>query len=93
MERQAIEGYWRRNLRLMMILLAIWAVVSLVLSIILVNALNEVTFAGWPLGFWMAQQGAIFTFVVLIFVYAKTMDRYDNELEMTLQAGAGGGGS
>lgn len=78
---QAIQDYWRRNVRLKITLLSIWGFVSLVLAILLVKPLNEVSLGGFPLGFWMAQQGAIFVFVVLIFVYAKTMDRYDSELE------------
>jgi putative solute:sodium symporter small subunit len=78
---QAIQRYWRRNVRLKVVLLSIWAVVSLLLAILLVNQLNEVSFGGFPLGFWVAQQGSIFTFVILIWVYARTMDRYDSELE------------
>lgn len=87
---QAISDYWRRNVRLKIILLSIWAFVSIVLSILMINVLNEASIGGFPLGFWMAQQGSIFVFVVLIFVYAKTMDRYDTELEATLQGMAGG---
>ncbi len=76
-----IAEYWRKNVRLKVILLTIWGVVSLLLSILLVEQLNQVSLGGFPLGFWMAQQGSIFTFVILIFVYASTMDRYDAELE------------
>jgi putative solute:sodium symporter small subunit len=83
---QAIQEYWRRNLRLKILLLSIWAIVSLLLAIILVNQLNEVSFGGFPLGFWVAQQGSIFTFVILIWVYAHTMDRYDAELEEKVEA-------
>lgn len=87
---QAIADYWRRNIRLKVVLLTIWAVVSIVLSILMINVLNEASVGGFPLGFWMAQQGSIFVFVILIFVYAKTMDRYDTELEATLQGAQGG---
>jgi putative solute:sodium symporter small subunit len=87
---QAIADYWRRNVRLKIVLLTIWAVVSIVLSILMINVLNEASVGGFPLGFWMAQQGSIFVFVVLIFVYAKTMGRYDTELEATLQGSQGG---
>jgi putative solute:sodium symporter small subunit len=73
------EEYWRRNLRLMVILLTIWFVVSFVLGILLVDPLNAIVINGFPLGFWIAQQGAIYTFVVLILVYAKLMDRLDDE--------------
>lgn len=82
-EQPAEEGwqraYWRRNLRLMVVLLAIWFLVSYVFGILLVEPLNAVVIAGFPLGFWFAQQGSIYTFVVLILVYAKLMDRLDDE--------------
>ncbi len=73
------EEYWRRNLRLMVILLAIWFTVSFVFGILLVDLLNEIVFAGFPLGFWFAQQGSIYTFVILIGVYAWRMDSLDDE--------------
>ena len=73
------EEYWRRNLRLMAILLTIWFTVSFVFGILLVEQLNRIVIGGFPLGFWFAQQGSIYTFVVLILVYAKRMDRLDVE--------------
>ncbi|MDG4767176.1 DUF4212 domain-containing protein [Solwaraspora sp. WMMD406] len=73
------QQYWRRNLRLMVILLAIWFVVSFVFGILLIQPLNNIVIAGFPLGLWFAQQGSIYTFVILILVYAKMMDRLDNE--------------
>lgn len=72
------QGYWRRNLRLMVILLVIWFVVSFGFGVLLVEPLNEIVIAGFPLGFWFAQQGSIYTFVVLILVYAVLMDRLDD---------------
>ncbi|MEU5554395.1 MULTISPECIES: DUF4212 domain-containing protein [unclassified Micromonospora] len=71
--------YWSRNLRLMVILLAIWFIVSFGFGVLLVEPLNEIVIAGFPLGFWFAQQGSIYVFVVLIFVYAKMMDRLDRQ--------------
>ncbi|MDG4832653.1 DUF4212 domain-containing protein [Solwaraspora sp. WMMD1047] len=71
--------YWSRNLRLMVILLSIWFVVSFGFGILLIKPLNEIVIAGYPLGFWFAQQGSIYVFVILIFVYAKMMDRLDKE--------------
>ncbi|NDL60894.1 DUF4212 domain-containing protein [Phytoactinopolyspora sp. XMNu-373] len=71
--------YWRRNLRLMAILLFIWFAVSFGCGILFVEQLNEFTFFDYPLGFWFAQQGSIYTFVVLILVYALRMDRLDKE--------------
>jgi putative solute:sodium symporter small subunit len=73
------EEYWRRNLRLMAILLVIWFTVSFGFGILLVEQLNRIEIAGFPLGFWFAQQGSIYVFVVLILVYAKRMDRLDIE--------------
>ena len=73
------QEYWRRNLRLMLTLLAIWASVSFGASILFVEQLNEITINNFPLGFWFAQQGSIVTFVVLVGVYAWKMDRLDDE--------------
>jgi len=73
------HGYWRANVKLQVALLAIWAVFGYVLSIILAEPLNDVDLGGFPLGYWFAQQGAIYVFVVLIFVYAYVMDRVDHE--------------
>jgi putative solute:sodium symporter small subunit len=77
-ERQRQE-YWRRNLRLMAVLLTIWAAVSFGAGILFVEQLNEIVIAGFPLGFWFAQQGSIITFVILIAVYVVRMDRLDAE--------------
>ncbi len=70
--------YWRENLRILSILLAIWFAVSFVCGILLVEPLNAFRLAGFPLGFWFAQQGAIYVFVALILVYAVWMDRVDS---------------
>ena len=69
--------YWKRNLRLMVGLLVVWFAVSFGAGILFVEQLNAFEFAGFPLGFWFAQQGSIYTFVVLILVYALRMDRLD----------------
>jgi putative solute:sodium symporter small subunit len=76
------RGYWRANLRLQFVLLAIWAVVAYVLSIFLAGPLNELTVYGFPVAYWFAQQGSIYVFVILIFVYALTMDRVDHEYDV-----------
>ncbi len=76
---RAAEGYWRANLRLQLGLLAVWALFGYFLAIIFAEPLNDVSFGGFPLGFWFAQQGAIYVFVLLIFIYAITMDRVDHE--------------
>ena len=69
--------YWRANIRLMLILLTIWFTVSFGFGIILVDWLNQFQFYGFKLGFWWAQQGSIYVFVILIFVYVAAMKRID----------------
>ncbi|MBD1869427.1 DUF4212 domain-containing protein [Cyanobacteria bacterium FACHB-471] len=73
------RAYWRANTALIRNLLTVWALVSLVFSILLVQPLNTIQFGSVPLGFWMAQQGSIYVFVILIFVYAVQMDRLDRK--------------
>ena len=74
------HAYWRANLRVLAILLAIWFVASFGLGILLVRPLNEIRIGGFPLGFWFSQQGSIGVFVVLIFVYARWMDRIEERM-------------
>ena len=76
------QGYWRANLRLQLLLLAVWALIAYVLSILLAEVLNRVDLVDLPLGFWFAQQAAIYVFVVLIFIYALRMDRVDREYDV-----------
>ena len=71
--------YWRANLKLMGLLLAIWFTVSFGFGILLAEPLNEFRFFGFKLGFWWAQQGSIYVFVILIFVYAAVMKRLDRK--------------
>jgi putative solute:sodium symporter small subunit len=79
MDESQREQYWRTNLRLMTVLLTVWALVSYVCGILLVQPLNNIVINGFPLGFWFAQQGAIVTFVVLIGIYVWRMDHLDDE--------------
>ncbi len=79
MDSQQRQQYWRRNLRLMAILLTVWALVSFGAGILFVDFLNQVSFLGVPLGFWFAQQGSIITFVLLIAIYVWRMDKLDKE--------------
>ncbi|MCB0194775.1 MAG: DUF4212 domain-containing protein [Anaerolineae bacterium] len=81
-DKSRYEGYWKANIRLIMILLAIWAFVSYVCGILLAPMLNNITLGQIPLGFWFAQQGSMITFVILIFVYAKLMDGIDKEYDV-----------
>ncbi len=72
-----LRAYWRRNLRYLAILLGLWALVSFGASIFFVDFLNRFHVGTAPLGFWMAQQGAIYIYVLLIFVYVWLMNRLD----------------
>jgi putative solute:sodium symporter small subunit len=73
------HAYWRANLKLGAVLLTIWFVVSFGFGILLVEPLNQIRFFGFKLGFWWAQQGSIFVFIALIFVYAALMKRIDRK--------------
>ncbi len=73
------ERYWKINLRYLGILLGVWFLVSLVVSVLLVDVLDEVRFFGFKLGFWFAQQGSIYVFVLIIFVYVQLMNRLDRK--------------
>lgn len=76
---QKNNSYWRANIRLMLILLAIWFTVSFGFGIILVDWLNQFSLYGFKLGFWWAQQGSIYVFVGLIFFYTARMRKIDRE--------------
>ena len=74
---KAIDRYWRKNVRIMVVLLIIWAVVGLGCGVLIADLLNRFRLGGFPLGFWFAQQGSIVVFVVLILVYAVLLNRLD----------------
>jgi putative solute:sodium symporter small subunit len=76
---ERLAPYWRKNLRITGILLAIWFVVTFVASYY-ARELNFVFF-GWPFGFWVASQGALIVYCLIIWVYARTMDRLDRQHE------------
>ena len=76
------QAYWRKNLTYLSILLLIWFIVSFVCGILLVDQLNTIKIAGFPLGFWFAQQGSIYVFVILIFVYMFLMNRLDKSFDV-----------
>jgi putative solute:sodium symporter small subunit len=71
------SNYWKANLRVVAVLLAVWFLVGFVLSIFLIGPLNTIRIGQVGLGFWFAQQGAIFVFVVLVLLYAWIMDAVD----------------
>lgn len=77
--REEHVRYWKANNRLILSLLAIWASVSYGCGILFVEPLNKIQFFGQPFGFWMAQQGSIYVFIVLVFVYALRMDTLDRK--------------
>lgn len=73
------SGYWKANVRLIAILLSIWAIVSFGCSILFVEKLNAFTIGDLPLGFWFGQQGSMYVFLLLIGVYALRMDHLDRK--------------
>jgi putative solute:sodium symporter small subunit len=72
-------AYWKENLRYLFILLAIWFLVSYGAGILFKDVLDQFKIGGFPLGFWFAQQGSIYVFVVLIFVYVRLMNKLDKK--------------
>lgn len=78
---QKNQDYWRKNLRIVGVLLVIWATVSCGFGILLVDSLNTVRIpgTGFKLGFWFAQQGSIYVFVILIAIYVWVMNKLDRE--------------
>lgn len=73
------SAYWQSNLRLVAVLLAIWFLVSYLFGILLVDQMNAIQIGGYKLGFWFAQQGSIYVFVVLVYVYTIKMNKLDKE--------------
>ena len=73
------KSYWFATLKLLGVILVFWAGVSFFTSIIFVESLNKVSLGGYPLGFWFAQQGSIYVFVTLIFIYIGLMNRLDKK--------------
>lgn len=80
--KQDLEAYWKQNLTYVVILLAIWFLVSYVCGILLVEVLSGIHLAGFPLGFWFANQGSEVIFVILIFVYVKLMNSLDHKFDV-----------
>ena len=81
-KKETLEAYWKENLRYIIILLSIWFVVSYLFGIIMADALDAVKVAGFPLGFWFANQGSEVTFVILIAVYVKLMNKLDEKYDV-----------
>ena len=73
------QTYWKSNIKIVSVLLSIWFFISFGCGILFVDFLDQFRFGGFKLGFWIAQQGSIFVFVVLIYAYIYLMDKLDNE--------------
>lgn len=78
-KKNNLEMYWKENISYLSILLLIWFSVSYLLGIILADELNAIRIGGFKLGFWIAQQGSIYTFIVLIFLYVRKMNLLDKK--------------
>jgi putative solute:sodium symporter small subunit len=76
------KEYWNTNLRYLLILLSIWFLVSYVFGILMADTLDRIRIGGFGLGFWFAQQGSIYVFVVLIFVYVRLMNALDKKFDV-----------
>lgn len=79
MNKEHESAYWQENIRLMLKLLCVWFVVSFGCGILLVDVLNQIQIGGYKLGFWFAQQGAMYSFVLLVFYYVKRMAALDRK--------------
>ena len=88
-ESKSSTSYWRKNILILTTLLSIWFIASYVLGILLVEPLNNYHLGGFPLGFWFAQQGSIYVFVVLILIYAILLSRLDKQHRETSEATTG----
>ena len=80
-KEERASAYWKKNLRVLFVLLTIWFAVSLGAGVLFVDALDKITIpgTGFKLGFWFAQQGSIYVFVILIGVYVRIMTKMDRE--------------
>ena len=82
MSQKNLQQYWKTNLRYLFVLLLIWFLVSYGFGILLAEPLNRIRLGGFKLGFWFAQQGSIYVFIVLIFVYVWLMNRLDRRYDV-----------
>ena len=76
------DDYWKSNLKYLRVLLSIWFIVSFLFGIVFAESLNQFKLAGFPLGFWFAHQGSIYTFVILIFIYVALMNKLDKKFDV-----------
>ena len=83
MDAQKAQAYWKENITTIMQLMAVWFVVSYGCGILFVDLLDTIQIAGFNLGFWFAQQGSMYVFMILIFIYAKRMNAIDEKYDVT----------
>ena len=81
-QRESARAYWRANIRLLATLMTIWFAVSFGAGILFRSFLDQFMIGGFPLGFWFAQQGSIYVFIVLIFYYAWKMKRLERDFDL-----------
>ena len=79
MKENKSKAYWKENIRYLFILLAVWFLVSFVAGIMLKDVLNDFKIGGFKLGFWFAQQGYMYVFIILIFIYVRLMNKLDKK--------------
>ena len=77
-----LKNYWRRNLFYLLLLLIVWFAASFGCGILFADELNEIRIGGFKLGFWFAQQGSIYIFIVIIFIYTILMNRLDKKYDV-----------
>ena len=82
MSQHDLKKYWARNVKYLLILLSIWFVVSFGAGILFAEELNQFRMGGFKLGFWFAQQGSIYVFVILILIYVRLMNKLDKEFDV-----------
>ncbi len=79
MTKNNAQAYWKENIKYLFVLLTIWFLVSYGAGILFKDTLNQIKMGGFKLGFWFAQQGSIYVFVILIFVYVRLMNKLDKK--------------
>ena len=79
MVKNKSKAYWKENIRYLFVLLSVWFLVSFFAGIIFKDVLNDFKLGGFKLGFWFAQQGSMYVFVILIFIYVRLMNKLDKK--------------
>ena len=85
MSNKNAYAYWKSNIKIVLSLLSVWFFISFVCGILLVDVLDNIRIGGFKLGFWIAQQGSILVFVVLVYVYIYLMDKLDDDYQSRTQ--------